>query len=944
MKTSAISRLLCASLALFILAAALPGSSNAAAPAITAPATASAAIGIPIATITATATDADAADVLTITQSGKPASLTFTAQVPGVSPRTATITGTLGCNDLAGSPYSIVWTVNDGAGGTGTATTVLTIATTNRPPSITAPATASGTEGVAIATIMATATDAECGTLTITQAGKPVSLTFTAQAPGVSPRTATITGTPGFSDAETYNIVWTVTDGAGGTGTATTVLTIANTNRQPAITAPATASGTEGTALATITATAFDADAADVLTITQAGKPASLTFTAQAPGVSPRTATISGTPAVGSAGAYNIVWTVTGGTCGTANATTVLTIANCSGANGCGGGGTVIRAPATASGTEGVALATITATATDPDAANTLTITQAGMPADLTFTAQAPGVSPRTATITGTPGFTDAGTYNIVWTVTDGVGGTGSATTVLTIFNVNRSPVITAPATACEGVGSPIATITATATDPDAGDILTITQAGKPADLTFTAQAPGVSPRTATITGTPGFTDAGNYNIVWTVNDGAGGTVSATTVLTIGAGANQNPVITAPATASGVVGSPIATITATATDADVVCNGFLTITQAGKPADLVFTAQAPGVSPRTATITGTPGFGDAGTFNIMWMVNDGAGGTASATTVLTISSPNRCPFANPGGPYSGIVSVPVAFDGTASSDPDGSALSYAWDFDASDGVGIDATGPTPSHTYDVTGTYVVTLTVSDGLCGISRTTTTFIGGVCPATVFNGYDVIRLGSGKPTWFAFVQPMSGCYSNADVVLSSFVLKYAGKQIPADVTKTTINTDKNGDGIEEIRVSFSKANLRILFSGTGLANGHNIVTVTIEANLTTGGRLQGTTEVDVFNNGDFSAASISPNPLNPQATLTFTTARAGFARIELFDIGGRLVRTILEERSLASGTHEVKVEGRGQRGETLASGIYFIRGVSADGTFTKTIAILK
>jgi hypothetical protein len=39
-----------------------------------------------------------------------------------------------------------------------------------------------------------------------------------------------------------------------------------------------------------------------------------------------------------------------------------------------------------------------------------------------------------------------------------------------------------------------------------------------------------------------------------------------------------------------------------------------------------------------------------------------------------------------------------------------------------------------------------------------------------------------------------------------------------------------------------------------------------------------------------------------------------------------------------------HEVKIEGRGARGETLASGIYFIRGVSPEGEFTKTIAILK
>src|SRR5258705_5107673 len=82
---------------------------------------------------------------------------------------------------------------------------------------------------------------------------------------------------------------------------------------------------------------------------------------------------------------------------------------------------------------------------------------------------------------------------------------------------------------------------TSTATGGEAADNLTITQSGKPASLTFTAQVAGPSPRTATITGTPTFTDAGSYTIVWTVNDGTGttnATASTNTVLTI-ANANQ---------------------------------------------------------------------------------------------------------------------------------------------------------------------------------------------------------------------------------------------------------------------------------------------------------------------------------------------------------------------------------------------------------------------
>jgi poly(hydroxyalkanoate) depolymerase family esterase len=51
----------------------------------------------------------------------------------------------------------------------------------------------------------------------------------------------------------------------------------------------------------------------------------------------------------------------------------------------------------------------------------------------------------------------------------------------------------------------------------------------------------------------------------------------------------------------------------------------------------------------------------------------------------------------------------VDFDGSGSSDPDGTIQSYEWDFDD----GTTTTGETASHSYDGTGTYAVTLTVTD---------------------------------------------------------------------------------------------------------------------------------------------------------------------------------------------------------------------------------------
>ena len=63
-------------------------------------------------------------------------------------------------------------------------------------------------------------------------------------------------------------------------------------------------------------------------------------------------------------------------------------------------------------------------------------------------------------------------------------------------------------------------------------------------------------------------------------------------------------------------------------------------------------------------------------------------------------------------PQSGPTPLTVQFDGTASYDPGGSAITYAWDLDG-DGAFDDSTSPTPAYTYTASQDYTARLRVTD---------------------------------------------------------------------------------------------------------------------------------------------------------------------------------------------------------------------------------------
>jgi len=89
--------------------------------------------------------------------------------------------------------------------------------------------------------------------------------------------------------------------------------------------------------------------------------------------------------------------------------------------------------------------------------------------------------------------------------------------------------------------------------------------------------------------------------------------------------------------------------------------------------------------------------------------------------VLAAAVGNQSPVAVMSAlPASGVAPLIVTFDGSGSSDNDGTILYYAWTF----GDGTTAAGVTANHTYAAPGSFAARLTVTDNLGASNSTTTT----------------------------------------------------------------------------------------------------------------------------------------------------------------------------------------------------------------------------
>lgn len=245
----------------------------------------------------------------------------------------------------------------------------------------------------------------------------------------------------------------------------------------------------------------------------------------------------------------------------------------------------------------------------------------------------------------------------------------------------------------------------------------------------------------------------------------------------------------------------------TATDGD---NDPVTFTLENAPAFVTLINANP--AGRKATLRIAPPIGDSDQqFNLTIRASDGRGGQAVSNTVtVTVTTappppPNRSPLAVAQALPTSVeatddVGALITLDGSASSDPDGDALSYSW----TDLGTVISTQAVTSIKLPI-GTHVIVLTVRDGKGGVSSTaaqtvtiseppppapTGPAIASVSPSTGKRGttVNIVVTGSG------FVQGSNVSFSGAGISTSTTYLNPNQLNVRVTIASNAFTTLRN------------------------------------------------------------------------------------------------------------------------------------------------------
>jgi len=199
----------------------------------------------------------------------------------------------------------------------------------------------------------------------------------------------------------------------------------------------------------------------------------------------------------------------------------------------------------------------------------------------------------------------------------------------------------------------------------------------------------------------------------------------------------------------------------------------------------------------------------------------------------------------------------------------------------------------------------------------------------------GYGMLKTTNGGNNWFQVNAPTTSFCTNIEIVnenimyISGYGAVYKSTNAGYSWGQLDIPTNE--------RIEF----IKFFDANTGIIAGDNNIIL----RTTNGG---GNFVSNINNNTNiptgYSLGQNYPNPFNPMTNFKFSMLNAGDVKIVVYDVMGREVQTLVNER-LGAGTYEVRFDAlHGGSSSSLTSGVYFYRLITDGFTETKRMLMIK
>ena len=504
------------------------------------------------------------------------------------------------------------YTVSDGNGGTDTATVTITVTenpTNDEPIANDDSDTVVEDSGTTQIDVLANDVDPDSGdTLSINAVGS------TDNGGTAVINNNQIDYTPALNFVGTETFTYTVSDGNGGSDSATATITVTGTNDAPTANDDTdTVAEDSSTTSINVLINDLDPDAGDVLSIANVGA------TDNGGTAVINSNQIDYTPAPDFAGTEVFTYTVGDGNGGSDTATVTITV---TGSNDIP---TANNDSDTIVEDSGTTQMDVLANDSDADTGDILSISFIGTPDNGGAAVESSGQ------IDYTPALNFVGTEVFTYTISDGNGGSDTATVTLT---VTESPINDAPTAnddtdnVFEDSSTAQIDVLANDTDPDSGDVLSISSVSIP-DNSGTAVI-----NNNQIDYTPALNFVGSETFTYTISDGNGGENTATVTINVG-GTNDAPI--AQNDTPETLEDKVVLINVLGNDIDPDGDS-LTISHVGNAANGTAVIQG-------NSIKYTPQANFHGTDTFSYTISDGEFSDV-ATVTITVVSVNDLPEAN----------------------------------------------------------------------------------------------------------------------------------------------------------------------------------------------------------------------------------------------------------------------------------------------------------